>query len=176
MKVKNQNQVIIKSMKKIVVIVFIFLFNISFSQAKLDYVKERNNFNLSLIKKGKLGLKTKKINSNEKYLGSFLGKIVTNKNEKLFIVTNSFIYNLKNSPTAENHIFIYNEKMQCIGYYYLTLNNELPFKILKNKLYFKNSICREMLILDFNSGIPKSFNLLCNGEDNFYEFQYLILK
>jgi hypothetical protein len=160
-------------MKKYIIIILMLLFQASFSQVELDYVNERNNFNLSLIKKDKQGLNSKKLNSNEKYLGNFLGKITTNKNGVLFIVTNSYVFNLKNSPTAENHIFIYNEKMQCIGYYYLTLTNELPIKILKNKLYFKNKLCKECLILSFNQGIPKSFNLKCNGEDNFYEFQFL---
>jgi len=157
-------------MKRIVTLVFIFVINNLFSQNPYDYKKERNLFNLELISKNQKTVLIKKINTNEKFKGKYLGKVKTNQGN-YYIVESSFIFNLKNSPTAENHIFIYNDKKQYFGYYYLSQINELPSTLKKCKLYFNNKNCKEKTVINLNDGIPKAINLRCNGEDNYYELQ-----
>ncbi|WP_427875104.1 hypothetical protein [Flavobacterium sp. MMS24-S5] len=155
-------------MRTILILTFIFLTNNIFSQNYFDYKKERNLFNLKLISKNQKILSYKKINDSERFQGRYLGEVKTNQG-KYYIVISSFIFNLKNSPSAENHIFIYTDKKQFFGYYYLSHINELPTILKKCKLYFGNKDCKEKNIINLDNGFPKAINLKCNGENNYYE-------
>ncbi|MCO5947479.1 hypothetical protein [Mucilaginibacter flavidus] len=140
-------------------------------QTSFNYKKERSLFNISLIatKQSNI-LVSKKINDNEKFQGRYLGMIRVKSKQQYHIVASSYIYNIKNSPTAESQIFIYNNEKRCLGFYYLTLINELPQKIINNELLFKSPDCKNPIVISFKNGIPKTINLRCNDEDNLYEF------
>ncbi|KAF2326082.1 hypothetical protein [Flavobacterium nitrogenifigens] len=157
-------------MRTITILTFIFFTNNIFSQNYFDYKKERNLFNLNLISKNQKILSYKKINDSEKLQGRYLGEVKTNQGT-YYVVISSFIFNLKNSPTSENHIFIYTDKKQYFGYYYLSHINELPTTLKKCKLYFDNKNCKEKNIISLDNGFPKAINLKCNGENNYYELK-----
>lgn len=154
-------------------IVFLILtLSMNLLQSTYDYKTEKHSFNKSMITTNVINkLITKRINANERFQGRYLGKIRIGPNKIYYVTANSYVYNLKNSPTAENHIFIYDIKMNFIGYYYLSLMDELPIKIINSKLYFKRSGCKEASIINFSEGIPESINIRCNNEDNYYDFQ-----
>jgi hypothetical protein len=143
-----------------------------YCQNKFDYKVERNKFNIGLIEKNKTD-KTYdvKINNDEKFEGRYLGMIRTISGIKYHIIISSYIFDIGALPKTENHIFIYNDKNKYVGYYYLSQMYELPKRLDKNNLYFKNKNCREESTVNFDDEIPKAINLKCNGENNYYEFQ-----
>lgn len=129
-----------------------------------------DSFNKHLIENGKKGKLLKQPQGmDELYQGKYLGQI-TAKKRTYHIVAFTRIFNLKNSPTAESHIFLYDKSLNYMGNYYLTLIDELPSYIIGQKLYFLNTICDRHLIVDFKKGIPPAINLKCNGENAYYEF------
>lgn len=153
---------------------YIFLIFVSTlnSQKKFNYREERHKFNINLIVKHKTNNTiTQNINSNEEFVGRYLGKVISKTGVEYYIVVSSYVFDIKVLAKTENHIFIYNNKKQYIGYYYLSYINELPNKLEKNKLYFKNKDCKEESIINFRYGIPRAINLKCNNENNYYEFQ-----
>ncbi|WP_312399338.1 hypothetical protein [Chryseobacterium sp.] len=161
-----------KSKKFILFIVYFVLCGFFFSQNKtLNYKEERHKFNRKLISNQSYEIITKRITSSDEFRGSFLGSAKTRLGKSYFVVKSSYIFNLNRSPTAENHIFIYNSKKEFVGYYYLSNINQLPQKLHNNKLYFNNEDCKEKIIINLTNGIPAAINLKCNGEDDFVEFK-----
>lgn len=159
-------------MKAIKILVFLISINSLYSQNDFNYKKERNNFNINLIESGKRNqIIIKEMNEDEKFEGRYLGKIKTKLGNENYIVDFSYIFNLKRNPTAENFIFIFNSKKQYVGHYFLNQKNELPKKLIKNSLYFKNNDCENKTYLNFFYGIPRIINLKCNEQNNYYEFQ-----
>jgi hypothetical protein len=143
-----------------------------YSQNNFDYKGERHKFNIGLIEKNKRNKTySGKINNEEKFEGRYLGTIKTNSGSIYHIVISSYIFDIDVLPKTENHIFIYNNKNQYVGYYYLSQMYELPERLDKNNLYFKNKNCNGETIINFYRGIPRAINLKCNGKNNYYEFQ-----
>ena len=156
--------------------IFLYLLVISFNnfyfQNKFDSKLERNMFNISLIneyKKNKINIK--KINNNEEFEGRYLGNFKTNSGKNFFLLVSTYIFDKNSLAKTENHIFIYNDKKQYVGYYYLSQMYDLPIKLENNKLYFKNKDCNEKTIINLNNGIPRAINLKCKNKNNYYEFQ-----
>lgn len=143
----------------------------SYSQEQFDYLIERHRFNISLISDCFIDNDTiYVINPNEEFLSKFLGFIETKQGKKYFIVASSFFFDLQVSPKNENHIFLYDEKKNFVGYYYLSDYGQRPFKVLGHNLYIKDPDCSNTVIISFADGIPRFINLECNDKNSFYEF------
>jgi hypothetical protein len=113
----------------------------------------------------------RKINDNETFEGMYLGQINSKKGNVYFIINSSYVFNIKNSPTAENHIYILNIDRKLVGFYYVNSKEELPVKLVQNILYFKCKITNSYVEVSFEEGIPKFINFECNHENNFIEYQ-----
>jgi hypothetical protein len=89
------------------------------------------------------------------------------------VVTSSYCYDLEKSQKNDNHNFFYNSKYSLIGYYYLSLYQEKPYKLENNILFFKRFDCNNQVQVKFGKEILKFINIPCNKENSFYEFTYV---
>jgi hypothetical protein len=154
--------------------IFILLISIGLipKTTPLDYKKSLMQFDISLINARSLNkLVYKKINKDERFQSRFLGTIMSGAHQPYYIVTSSYIFNIKNSPTAESELFVFDMKKQCVGYYSIPLLDELPQKITNDQLLFKVAGSRKPLSVSFKKGIPKAITLKSNDGDDFCEFK-----
>jgi len=158
-------------MKKLIIMVFVLLINFCYGQASFDYKGQRHKFNKFLINENKKNNTIKKINASEEFEGKFLGNVKTVTGKEYYLVNSSYVFDINSLAKTENHIFVYNDKKQFVGYYYLGQMYELPKRLDDNKLYFEIKDCKEKITIDFSKGIPRAINLKCNNSNNYYEFK-----
>jgi len=96
----------------------------------------------------------------------YLGKVKTSAGRVLKIMNSCWFWGL--SHRATSRILIYNDKNQYLGNYYLTMINDLPYKLDKGRLFFSNEgnkDCDKKIItsIDFSKGIPKTIFLKCDS-------------
>ena len=157
---------------KTIIFSLILTINSLNAQNKFDHRLERNRFNIGLISEPKKNqVVIKSINRDEVFEGRYLGTFETVSGKRFYLIASSYVFDIKTLAKTENHIFVYNQKKQYVGYYYVGQMYELPKKLINNKLYFKIKGCSEQTIINLRHGIPKAINLRCNGENNYYEFQ-----
>ncbi len=100
----------------------------------------------------------------------YLGILQGTGGRDFFVFNTIFIDNKKISPRHSNYVMIYSENKEYIGYYYLSLTPQLPKRISKNRLIFKDQCTGEDIIISFSNGIPRDINIGCEGNPDFYEF------
>lgn len=160
-----------QNMKALSMMFFLLFLNISFSQKGFDYEKERNKFNLNLINSKKLnGEIVFKIDSTHCFTGKYLGKIKTKSGRELYIITNASWYGTQISPHVYAEICVFNMQKEYLGSYDLGNLFDIPKKIKENKLYLKESDCKNTVIVNLLYGIPRFINLKCNGENEYVWF------
>lgn len=137
-------------MKKLIYLIFIFFYSLSFSQSRdANYSKFINKYRINepRIKK------TKNITENIIYLGEL------NLNNSTFYVITSF-KTVKAALTRHGHstVYIYNSNKKMIRNYILGLPEEIPFNLENNSLYFNyvNDLTKtsEIFILKIEEEIP----------------------
>ncbi|RKR85294.1 hypothetical protein BDD43_5558 [Mucilaginibacter gracilis] len=154
------------------IFLFLLVLKTSILFNPFDYKYEENKFNKTLVLNGLKGkLIKKKINDSERFQGRYLGRMKTKSGQEYDVISFSYLFNLKNSPTAESHIFFYDKQHLYVGSYHLNSTDELPQRIIQNKLYFEIPGCKNKIIIDFSKGINPAINLGCGNENNYYEFQ-----
>ncbi len=105
----------------------------------------------------------------------YLGEIQTKKGVLYKIINSRWFWGI--SQRATSRIYIYNNKNQYIGNYYLTMTSDLPVKIRNGSLVFENTHnddCDPKLktYINFRNGIPKQFFRKCKGkEGDIFSFQ-----
>ncbi|MCY0968080.1 hypothetical protein [Chryseobacterium wangxinyae] len=115
--------------------------------------------------------KKQKLESHFKYIGT----VTNSKNEIINIVTQSR-YEGKISKRAINSIMVWQDKNKYIGYYRISMKNDLPNKMENGILYFENATnnCDKRITtkIDFNKEIPQKIFRKCKDDfGDLYEFQ-----
>ena len=97
----------------------------------------------------------------------YLGNIITDKKQILkFVNTQNISGNRKLSPHGNSCLYVYNEKDEMLGYYYLGGFDGVPSKVKGTNLIFinKQSSCNQTTLIDFKSGIVKKFFVKCTKD------------
>lgn len=105
---------------------------------------------------------------------TYLGQVTTKTNKTYRIVNSVWLWGL--SCRATSRILVFNEKNQYVGDYYVTTIPDLPVRLDKGRLVFKNEVdddCdkRVVTFVNLKNGLPKSFFRKCTGNSgDFYAF------
>ncbi len=104
----------------------------------------------------------------------YLGEVINQNNEKINLI-NQTRYEGEFSKKAINNIMVWQDG-KYLGYYYITMKNDLPTKFENGFLFFENihNECEKRTItkIDFRKDIPKKIFRKCKADlGDLYEFQ-----
>jgi len=110
-------------------------------------------------------------NQGETHL-TYLGKCQTTNGQTYKILTSVWLWGL--SKRATNRILIFDHQNRYLGNYKINMADDLPFKMEKGKLRFKNTqecSYRSSLFIDLTRGIPEKIFIECTkGSGDEYLF------
>lgn len=142
-----------------ITIIFSLLLIQSFGQ--VDHSKLR----LRVLIQNKIGKEFKFSDSKDstKLYLKYLGQLSTRKGVTYKIVASIYIWGM--SHRATSRIVVFTKGNKYVGNYYITVFNDLPNKVINNRLIFTNSDpnCdkKVMTKLSFVNGIPAHFFQEC---------------
>ncbi|MBW7673980.1 hypothetical protein [Chryseobacterium chendengshani] len=115
--------------------------------------------------------KKQKLESHFRYIG----KVTNSKNEIINIVTQTK-YEGEISRRAINSIMVWQDENKYIGFYHISIKDDLPNKMENGILYFENvnNNCDKKITtkINFNKEIPQKIFRKCkDGYGDLYEFQ-----
>jgi hypothetical protein len=105
----------------------------------------------------------------------YLGLVKTKNGEKYKVLSSFHVFIASSTCQGTSNIKFYDINNNFIGEYYVGMPNELPEKLVENRLLFwsdsKDCDSRKKFYINLESGIPKSFFLPCSKKGgNEYNF------
>lgn len=103
----------------------------------------------------------------------YLGVVKTKKGKHYKVLNSFFVYTASSTCMGTSKVKIYDMKNRYVGCYDVGMPDDLPIKIIQNKLiYWENSDnckARNGFSINIEKGLPKRFAIPCtqNGGDEF---------
>ena len=106
----------------------------------------------------------------------FIGVSITKKGDTLKVI-NSTNYTgvFEDSRKANSSIYLYNQKNELLGFYYVGSNYSLPKEVKNNELVFQydNEFCNQTTKISLRDSIPNKIFILCKGQSgDIYQFEH----
>ncbi|MBT2620286.1 hypothetical protein [Chryseobacterium sp. ISL-6] len=95
----------------------------------------------------------------------YIGKIITSKKDTLKIINSQNLFGLlEESKRGNGSVYIYNDKNQPIGAYFLGDYLAVPSKIENQNLVFSynNDFCNQTTRISLKDSIPKEIFIQCS--------------
>ncbi|WP_146229840.1 hypothetical protein [Pedobacter nutrimenti] len=132
---------------------------------------------LQVLKKAKIGYEYvfgtwTAENEGETHL-TYLGKFHASNGKTYQVMTSKWLWGL--SKRATNRILIFDGQNRYLGNYMVSVADDLPYKMEKGKMWFKNTEeCpnRSLFSVDLRQGVPEKIFIECSkGAGDEYVFE-----